>query len=77
MFGFKRKQTQSQKEIEKYHDLYLTMYKKHIDLLNTTQYAPVKNQCIMQCRNIKAIWTKKFNFDISELETLDPIGIKI
>lgn len=64
-------------ETKKYHDMYLDMYKDCIDKLNNSPHAVVKNSCIMQCRNIKAIWVRTFNFDISELETLDPVGIKI
>ena len=72
----KLRQKQHEKELKKYHDLYISMYQKYIDTLNKSPHAAVKNVCIIQCRNIKQIWNK-FNFDLSELTAMDPIGIHI
>ena len=72
MFNKKR-----QKEIEHYHDFYISQYKEFINKLNETPHAVIKNMCIMQLRNIKHIWVNNYHFNVSELEQFDPIGIKI
>ena len=66
-----------QTEEKNYHDELLNMYKKYIDKLNESEHAVVKNICIAECRRIKGIWERTFEFDIEELNALDPLGIKI
>lgn len=73
---FTQKNKQPTKE-KNYHDEILNMYKKYIDKINESEHAVVKNICIAECRRIKGIWVRTFEFDIEELNALDPFGIKI
>lgn len=74
LFTQKNKQPTEEKN---YHDEILNMYKKYIDKINESEHAVVKNICIAECRRIKGIWVNTFEFDIEELNVLDPFGIKI
>ena len=64
-------------DFDGYHDSYLYQYKQYIERLNTSTSPVVKNLCIDGCRHIKYVWTNKLNFDVAELEALEPVGIKI
>ena len=74
---FTHKKQQSTEEKNHHHDKLLNMYKKYIDKMNESEHAVVKNICIAECRRIKNIWEHTFEFDIEELNILDPVGIKI
>lgn len=67
----------SQKEIEFYHERYMNLYRECINLFLYVTFDNIKAQCIEECKKIKRIWTKTYNFNIDELTCLEPEGMII